>query len=1102
MQPEPSDRPADAPKVFVSYSRKDLTFVDRLDAELRAYGIEPLIDRQEIEAFEDWWQRIQDLIAKADTVIFVLSPDAVASEVCRKEVDFAGSLNKRFAPIVAKAVDPALVPEALRRLNFIHLDREAAFEQGVLALVDALSTDLDWVRRHSEFGEMARRWTAAGRPGPHGMLLRSPILEEAERWIAGRPANAPVPTEETQALILASRRSATRGRNQMTALLACGLVAALLLSGFALWQRQVARANETEAIAARKAETEQRGLAETRERQAVEAGNRTLTAQSRFLADAASRNLDDGDPGTAVLLSLEALPDEAGGRSRPVVPEALKSLDRASSILGEVGLAARHVGTSLAFSSDGRWAVSSGGGEQILVDVAAGSVSRSPLAEGMLLAFAPEGGKLLRCSGGGIDLVDLSSGWTQSVVGAEGVPEGEQRICLFSRDGHRITSASERDLASWDLRSGQPLARFTLPEGASLGTPSEDGRLIPVVLRNGTVGIHDIESGREVAVLEAPGARIEHVALSSDGRRAVTAGPGDGTVRIWEVGSARVVREIRSPALPLLSPDGRRLVLRGRQNRAGIGGGFDVWDAGTGERLASSDPSLRLTSLEFDRDGGRLVGGGADGTIRLFDTATAKEIGRLSGHQSRVISAALSPDGRRALSTSFDSRLVLWTLSPSRPAREMSFDRSPVVAMAPLDQGTRMLGASEDGVLRLRDLRAETMAVIPLARGAALAALALDPAGARALAVRRDGHASLVDLRSSRIIEEFEAAFARDGVEKGAVGAVFSPDGARLVVSSRGAVSIRQSDDGRVVRRIPVDFTSPGGAAFTADGRRVLAWSSTGVAAVIDVESGSVLQTLRNVPLGIDGRPMPAGQRAAGLMPWEVIEVSADGRFLATAGMLQPRIWDLDRGQLVSVLIEHEIVASAGLMRFSPDGRTLFTVERHRNVAAWDVASGMRTMTFSGHAGTITSLRVGADGRRLLTASEDGTARIWDVASGIDVVALRGQGGRLRDARFWPDGQIATASSEGTVRLWSLAATVQAQVDGAKERMTRCLTPAQRRRVYLDPEPPAWCVTGPGLEQETDRSRWQPRPPYHMPIWQRWYGEKQAGRPIGLPRLD
>jgi len=114
-------RGVEAPKtkVFISYSRKN-----RLEAVLKERGFEPLIDRAEIYAFEDWWKRIQALIAEADTIIFVLSPDAVASEVCAKEVGYAASLNKRFAPVVFRRVDDKLMPEALARLNFIFLEAD------------------------------------------------------------------------------------------------------------------------------------------------------------------------------------------------------------------------------------------------------------------------------------------------------------------------------------------------------------------------------------------------------------------------------------------------------------------------------------------------------------------------------------------------------------------------------------------------------------------------------------------------------------------------------------------------------------------------------------------------------------------------------------------------------------------------------------------------------------------------------------------------------------------------------------------------------------------------------------------------------------------
>jgi hypothetical protein len=174
--------------------------------------------------------------------------------VALREVAFAASLNKRFAPIVCRRVDDKTVPGSLAKLNFIFFDDPARFEQSADRLAEALNTDISWIRQHTEFGEQARRWALS--KGSGGLLLRSPVLEQAERWIASRPRGAPAPTEETQEFVRRSRQAATRRRNVLTSSLAAGLVLALGLAGLAYWQRGVA--------------VEQRGIAEHNEIQAKE----------------------------------------------------------------------------------------------------------------------------------------------------------------------------------------------------------------------------------------------------------------------------------------------------------------------------------------------------------------------------------------------------------------------------------------------------------------------------------------------------------------------------------------------------------------------------------------------------------------------------------------------------------------------------------------------------------------------------------------------------------------------------------------------------------------------------------------------------------------
>jgi hypothetical protein len=282
---ELSEAPEPKARIFISYSREDMAFADQLEAALKARSFQPLIDRTEIYAFEDWWKRIQSLISGADTVIFALSPEAVTSGVCAKEVAYAASLNKRFAPIVYRRVPDSAVPETLRRLNFVFFDDPAQFEASADRLAEALRTDIGWIRQHTEYGENARHWAAAGRPG--GLLLRSPALEEAEHWIASRPPTAPAPTDDTRTFIIESRRGATRRRTILTGSLTAGLIVALALAGLAYWQWGIA--------------ADQRQVAETNFRIARESTDSMITGTGSGL-----RNLQKIDIATVTIV-LSAL---------------------------------------------------------------------------------------------------------------------------------------------------------------------------------------------------------------------------------------------------------------------------------------------------------------------------------------------------------------------------------------------------------------------------------------------------------------------------------------------------------------------------------------------------------------------------------------------------------------------------------------------------------------------------------------------------------------------------------------------------------------------------------------------------------------------------
>ncbi|HEX8728896.1 MAG TPA: toll/interleukin-1 receptor domain-containing protein, partial [Ktedonobacterales bacterium] len=59
---------------FISYSRADSAFIDRLEADLRAYGFDTWVDRQHLEGGADWARVIEQQIQQRETLVVALSP--------------------------------------------------------------------------------------------------------------------------------------------------------------------------------------------------------------------------------------------------------------------------------------------------------------------------------------------------------------------------------------------------------------------------------------------------------------------------------------------------------------------------------------------------------------------------------------------------------------------------------------------------------------------------------------------------------------------------------------------------------------------------------------------------------------------------------------------------------------------------------------------------------------------------------------------------------------------------------------------------------------------------------------------------------------------
>lgn len=1038
-------------KIFISYSRKDMPFADRLEAALRERGFEPMIDRTEIYAFEDWWARIQSLIVRADTVIFVLSPGSVASDVCAKEVEFAASLNKRFAPIVVRRIDDKLIPAALERLNFIFFDEETLFASSLERLCEALQTDIGWIRKHTEYADAARRWQAGGRPS--GLLLRSPVLEDAERWIAARPSDAPAPTEETQAFIAESRRGATRRRNILTGSLAAGLVLALVLAGLAYWQRGIA--------------VEQRKIA-------VQQRDNALLRQSQYLADVASRRIAAGDSVNAMALGIEALPDAAGDIERPysvAAEAALFNADRhrqEDRVFGPPPATARSRPPGATFSPDGHFAAVALGDAVHIVDGENGTTVAVLSSHSQWVgspSFSPDGQRLVaNASDKTLRVWEIPSGKQLVVLTSDNDPR-PLGSPIFSPDGRRIAAIVDDTMVRVWTSEG---TRLTLLKGhtadiTSLSYAPDNWRIV-TSSRDKTARIWDAESGEEI--LKYSGHESESVVdvngalFSPDGKRVLTIAK---SAQLWDSTSGAKVAE--TPTVPgniLLragfSPDGKRFVTASSDHTA------RVWTADTAQQIAILHHDLTVQDAEFSADGSRVVTAAEDHTARIWEAGTGTLLATLSGHLAGVWRASFSRDGRHVLTDAWDGTARLWSTDPVRaPLLKGNEFHVSTVSFSP--DSRHLVTASWDETARIWDAAAGKQLKVLKGHSNNVNSAAFSPDAQYVLTASSDKTARIWNSETGEQI----MVLAHDGP----VGfAAFSPDGKRILTRVGRGAQIWDRGSGQVIATLPpYSKTAYSPPRFSPDGRRVLT-SGDYLAHLWDSETGQLLATLTGHTLWVMSAAFsPDGSR--------IVTASAD---------YTARIWDSETGKQLMVLTAGDGLESA---QFSRDGQRVVTASQDHTAQIWNADTGATIEVLRGHVAMLLSASMSPDGRFVVSSAYDNTVRLWDAATGAEMAVLDGLAATdftsLLKPVFSPDGHIVAApGSQNDVRLWRLFPTTQALVDATKDSIPRCLTQNERRLAFLDPEPPDWCI---------EREKW----PYATRAWKDWLADKRAGKKPQMP---
>lgn len=428
-----------------------------------------------------------------------------------------------------------------------------------------------------------------------------------------------------------------------------------------------------------------------------------------------------------------------------------------------------------------------------------------------------------------------------------------------------------------------------------------------------------------------------------------------------------------------------------------------LWEQDSGRELRSlTGHSGSVRALGRSGDGKYLGTGGNDGSVRIWEVSSGRLVSTSETGSSAVLALAFSPDGQRVVAVGTNGLIRIWETSSGAQMRDLSIAPLTFTAVAFAPKGDTFVVAGNDGVVRLFDLTSDRKPLLYRTEHEAIDSLTFDQQGAFFAAGGADGKVSIWRTDRAARVALHTAHRAR------VLAVAFLQDREIVSVDSEQGVNFWNSTTGVATRTAlnPSSREWAGeilSAAIRSDGRVAVFGFGNRTARSVDLSTGEIIAAFETHIHGYNS-----------------VAFSDDSRWLA-AGSLDNtiKLWDLRSGESLPPLSGH-----AGYVRavaFHPDNQRIVSGSKDGTIRVWNIARGGESTEIKAHSGGVNSISISTDGRLLVSGGVDGVVRIWAFPGLSEVRTIQGHTSDVEAVAVSRDGGfVISGGADKTVRRWDI----------------------------------------------------------------------------------